>query len=266
MTLEAAIILPLFLFVFLSLLSVIEMYRLQANISASLWKTGRSLSQYGYLYQNKPTEQPLVDKLASIAFSESYVKGRLEEDLQNSPGATLVLKEGSSGIVLLGSSLMEADSDIINLKAYYVAQPLCRMYAGMSFLMQTEYYGHAWTGYDLSGRSGNNKEETEEYVYVTQTGTVYHTNRNCTYLNPSIRAASADTLAEERNDSGEKYTACPVCKPQQDKQTFYVTRYGEVYHASLNCPVLKRTIFRIRKSEVGDRGLCSKCGGKISHE
>lgn len=48
MTVEASIVLPLFLFFFMNLASSIEMIRLHGNLQLALWKTGNELAVYGY--------------------------------------------------------------------------------------------------------------------------------------------------------------------------------------------------------------------------
>lgn len=261
MTVEAAFLLPFFLFVFLNLLSVIEIYRLNSNLSASLWSTGRQLAQYGYLYQKEQEEAGLQGKLAEVAFSEWYIRDRLKQDLSGSPAPELVLRGGSGSIMLLGTSLMEQDQDIISLKAYYEAKPVCSIYPGLKLPMHTSYYGHAWTGYDLSGAGGSRETAQEDYVYITEYGTVYHNNRNCSYLRPAIRSIAGSQLATARNLDGGRYVPCEVCKPDPEGGLFLVTDYGEVYHDTLQCPSLKRTVYQIKRSQVGSRTPCKKCGG-----
>ena len=51
-------------------------------------------------------------------------------------------------------------------------------------------------------------EEQEEYVYITENGTVYHRERNCTHLTLSIELAGKDEVGQLRNESGGKYYPC----------------------------------------------------------
>ena len=41
-----------------------------------------------------------------------------------------------------------------------------------------------WNGYEIP------EAEDEEYIYVTENGRVYHTNRECTHIRLSVRAVS----------------------------------------------------------------------------
>ena len=49
MTVEAALVLPLFLILFMNLLSIMEVYRIHSSIAASLWEEGRKTAEYLYL-------------------------------------------------------------------------------------------------------------------------------------------------------------------------------------------------------------------------
>ena len=46
---EAALVLPLFLILFMNLLSIMEVYRIHSSIAASLWEEGRKTAEYLYL-------------------------------------------------------------------------------------------------------------------------------------------------------------------------------------------------------------------------
>jgi len=258
MTVEAAFIIPFFLFCFLNLISIIEMYRLHANMTASLWKTGRILCQYSYLYQPGSQENVLVDKAVSGLFSEIYIKAQIKADLARSQKAELVLKGGVESISLAGTSVMDKSDDIIELHAAFQAVPFLAAYPGHAVRQEASFYGHTWTGYALTGQTEETEKE-DEYVYITETGSVYHRNRHCTYLNPGIIKIMAEETESKRNLSGGKYEKCPLCKPTKQSKILYITPYGEAYHSSEQCSALKRTIYQIRFSEVGSRDGCSKC-------
>ncbi len=259
MTVEAAILLPLFLFLFMNLFSIMEMYRVHSTITGALWQSGRQMTQYAYLTETYGAGHDALNQLAGVALTETYVRGTIADALTNAGDTDLVLDGGSWGVSLLGSNLLQQD-DLIELSAIYRARPICALYPGMTLWQQARFCGHAWTGYELSGDDISIDQTTEEMVYVTATGTVYHKNRGCSYLNPSIHMVNAQDLGSARNQSAGKYHACPVCDPGAQSY-YYVTDYGEVYHSSAACTSLKRTISCIPISEVGTRGPCSKCGG-----
>ena len=48
MTIEACLVLPFFLFAFLNIISIVEIYRLQGNMSAAMHDTAKRMAVYGY--------------------------------------------------------------------------------------------------------------------------------------------------------------------------------------------------------------------------
>ena len=127
------------------------------------------------------------------------------------------------------------------------------------FFVCQRYYGKAWTGYDAAGSVSDVNRE-DPMVYITKTGTVYHLDRNCTYLNPRVEAVSVDGVEHRRNASGSRYGSCGSCSSSATGREVYITYYGNHYHENLNCPGLKRTIYTVPLSEADARGRCSKCG------
>ena len=65
----------------------------------------------------------------------------------------------------------------------------------------------AWTGYEkeLLGNA------SEEIVYITETGLVYHRDYHCTYLDLSIRMVNLGEVESLRNEDGGRYYACWLC-------------------------------------------------------
>ncbi len=120
---------------------------------------------------------------------------------------------------------------------------------------------------DYAGRSMISKGggEGDEFVYVTRTGKVYHLDRKCTYLKPSIKEISGYEVESKRNMSGGRYKSCERCCRNVDAKELdvvYITTYGDRYHSVNTCPGLKRDVRRIKRSEAGGLHACSKCGNE----
>lgn len=117
--------------------------------------------------------------------------------------------------------------------------------------------------YSLRKWMGENGDtgENQSVVNITKDSEVYHESRTCTYLKPSIRELAFDQIAQARNVGGEKYRPCEYCYKtgKKDGQCF-ITEEGNRYHRDINCSRLKRSIFEILRSEIGNRRPCSKCG------
>ena len=120
-------------------------------------------------------------------------------------------------------------------------------------------YVRKWTGYNVL--SNVDSKEDEEYVYITESGTVYHRSRSCSHLKITIKVVSASEVSLCRNDYGQRYYPCEKCCRGQSTGLLFVTDKGDKYHNSANCSGLKRTIKTVKLSEVGGRGPCSLCGG-----
>lgn len=260
MTVEASIVLPLFLFFFMNIGSALEMIRLHGNIQLALWKTGNELAVYGYAVdRGKPPEEEQGDcwwkKLSGAVFSSVFIKGQLvnllgEEYLENSP-----LADGADSLMLWESSLF-GQGDIMDIVVTYSVTPWSKMAGFVPFRMANRYYAHIWNGYAVSG-----EPQELELVYVAENGQVYHINRNCTHLLLSVRQIRAGELEGARNQYGRKYTFCEKCVRGVGVEIIYITDEGDKYHYRRDCPGLKRTVRSMPKADAQKQyRLCSRCG------
>lgn len=255
MTVEACFVLPFFLFAFLNIISILELYRLQGNMSAAMHDTVKNMAVYGYEYRALRGES--AGGAESLGLTYLYAANKVKSKLgtgylDNSP-----IVGGASAIGWFRSSVME-DDDCIDLLADYRIRPPAAVVGFEECRMYNRLRTRAWTGYDNAG-AGAGGDSEEEIVYITPEGEVYHRSRTCTHLKLSIVAVDKSFLESERNDSGEIYYPCEECGDRCGN-TVYITSYGNRYHATLGCSKLKRTVMAVPISQVGDRGACSKCG------
>ena len=255
MTVEAAFVLPFFLFAFLNIISIIEIYRVQSNMSAAMHMASKEMALYAYEY--KAVFQGDVGKLESLGLSYGYASNRAGQILGKEYLDASPIKGGFSGIGWYRSSVLEKD-DCIDLIAAYTVKPPASIVGFGEFNMYNRTFARAWTGYD-NAAAASEREGDEELVYITPNGTVYHKSVTCTYLKLSIAAVGKTMVENERNESGAKYYPCEECG-SIEKNTVYITDYGTRYHSSLRCSKLKRTILTVPLSEAGGRGACSRCG------
>lgn len=257
MTLEASFVLPFFLFAVLNILFAVNIISAQSRINAALHQVGNKMAFAGYAYE-KTVGSALPDGLAGVVLTEGYARGQVLEYVGRSYLDQSCIKGGSGGISFAGSSVM-GEGDIIDLTVSYRVRPFAGLMGFESFNMSQRYYGRAWTGYDIT-RYVSDVSSEDPMVFIAESGTVYHLNRNCTYLNPSVQSAPAESVESLRNLSGGKYYSCGSCSKAGVQKQVYITEYGDSYHSQINCPGLKRTIYTIPLSQVGGRGKCSKCG------
>lgn len=257
MTLEAAFVLPFFLFAVINILYAVNIIGTQSRINAALHQTGNKMAFSGYVYQHG-AGNVLPDSLASVVMSEIYARGQIVEYVGREYLNQSCIESGAQGMSLSGSSVM-GRGDIIDLRVSYRVKPFSSLMGFQGFSVSQRYYGKAWTGYDVTQHVSDIKEE-DPMVYITETGTVYHLDRNCTYLNPVVQSIPKEAVADKRNQSGGKYDSCGTCGGDRGQGQVYITPYGGSYHSQLNCPGLKRTIYTVPLSEIGGRRRCSKCG------
>ncbi len=267
MTVEAAIVLPLFLFFFLNLGCAIEMIRLHGSLQLAVWQIGSRLSVYGYVLDSgeMPEGGEQGDdwwrELAGAAVSFSYVRRKImdsagREYLDHSP-----LSNGADSLQLWESSLFGPEDEIDIIITYSVS-PWSSLMGFSSFRMSNRYFSHIWNGYGLSGGGNQEGDSGGKTVYVTETGTVYHLSDQCSHLRLSVIQISAGSIEGERNQSGGKYYPCSRCTGGRGPLILFITGEGDRYHFDRMCSGLKRTIYTMTMENAIESGLapCSRCG------
>ncbi len=225
--LEASCVVPFFLWFIMTLLMSIEAVRLQSNVLESLYEGICTVYDNGL-------------SLSGTGTAQSYME---EQD-----HACLIVK---GNISYEDASTVSADG-ILYLKAEY------RMMGNIG--IRDGLYGHAFTGY-VRGTGFETSEATEDYVYVTETGTKYHCDPDCSYIRIRPMAVDASYLEDGRNRSGGKYYPCERCRPSGTGMIF-LTPEGDRYHSDPGCSSLKRTVHIMTLKEAVENGYtpCSKCG------
>lgn len=244
-TLEAAVVLPLTACFFVSILFLFRVMQVQLEVQKALDDTGRKLAVV--LVEEKDAEE-----LAEFAVT----KALFSAEMLDRKCAQRYIKGGSAGISLAKSRLSKHE---VCLKASYKICLPVRLLTRKEIQVVQKADCRKWTGWNPATENANG----DVWVYITETGTVYHTTKSCTHLSLSIQSVEYDEVAEMRNENGEKYRECLLCADKNNKfGRVYITNQGECFHKDLNCSGIKRTIFMIRLSEIGTRRACSKCGSE----
>ena len=263
MTVEAALVLPLFLFFLLNIGSVIEMIRLHGNMQLALWEVGNQTAVYAYAVENGVHPEEMEEShtsnrweefagtaLTSFFFRWMLVETVGENYLENSP-----MVGGDEGIVLWESDIVKPNGEMDIVVTYGAAPPFA--VPGVPyFRMVNRYYGHAWTGYEPEEQ----EEQEVEMVFITDNAEVYHLYRDCTHLLLTIRKIPMEALKDARNLYGGRYSACEKCAEGRMPAGLFIAMEGDRYHYVRECPGLKRTIYVISVQDVKELPLCSRCG------
>lgn len=242
LTLEAAVVIPVMMGVFVSLLFFFRMMQVQALIEDALMYAGRKVAVESSIVTSDETlflsaEVFMVAALKDEEIIERYVKN------------------GIWGITLLGSS---GDEETLCLKANYCIKLPISLFGIHEIWLWNQDIFHKWVG------SQNSLEKEEEgWVYVTTNGAVYHSSLHCRVLNLSVKKVSVEKVKEIRGASGQEYVACYRCaEGRSDLEMVYCADYGTLYHGSLDCAFIKRTIRKISISDVANKRPCSFCYGE----
>ena len=250
-TVEAALVLPLFVMALAAVLYLFEMQLLQQKVKEGLHNAAQTLAVAAYaetMDSDEATGEAVRFGIDSVS-AYYMVAEAVDDDVLSS-----IVVGKKYGIITTSDT---SDDDFITLYADYAVKiPLVPLAAG-TFVLHDKAVARKWTGYDSS--SGDTEEEI---VYITPTGEVYHKDRECTYLNPSISSVSFEEISNLRNAGGGKYYPCEICVSEGNLFSVYITDYGSAYHSSVTCSGLKRTVYCVPLSTVSDRRPCSKCGGK----
>lgn len=256
-TVEASIVIPVILFCFLEIMSLLQALSVYNGVLFALKNVGTPVSIYGYVYEElteQEEELPLGGKVISaLVFSELYLDTQVRKQCAE-PLFEENIEGGAKGISLLGS-YVDKEKGCISIIANYYVEPMFS-FAGRKLRMSNQFYTKMWTGYTAV------QEEDEEYVYITESGSVYHLTTDCTHLQLSIRSISSQELGAVRNDYGNKYDACDKCCEGELRAVCYITAKGDRYHEELSCSGLKRTVSGVPKSTVEGWPLCEKCSQK----
>ena len=237
LTLEAAIVVPIFFFAMLCLAYLLEMMAIQTTVRNALYSAGREVAKEAY-----------VGTIVTVH--------ELERKMTENIGADRLERSVISGDLDCDNTKYNWSTGVMDLSVQYQVELPFLMFRIISVTLEETLRVKGWTG-DVAIIGGEWKADT---VYVTDTGVVYHKDPACTYLDMSVQAVSKEGLEEIRNESGGKYHPCESCKDvQPDNMAVYITAYGTRYHTSLECKKIKRNIYAISIDEAYGLGGCSKC-------
>ncbi|MCR4740699.1 MAG: pilus assembly protein [Lachnospiraceae bacterium] len=256
LTIEAALVLPVFLFALISVIMIGEAVRFSGNLNAALLDTGKKLSIYAYAGDKAGLDAGglIGGKAVSLTLGKSQTLTVLDKE-ESLPSPA---ENGKSGLSFIHSTVLGPDQ-MIDLNAVWRMKIFFPLPGVKGFRVIDRARIRAFTGYDNTRREDRSHED-EEMVFITETGTVYHRDRNCRHLNINIRTVKRSGVGKERNAGGGKYYPCEYCgSGKQDN--VYITEDGDRYHSKISCPGLKRTVKTVPLSRVGGRPPCAHCGG-----
>lgn len=269
---------PIFLFGILSVVYLLQIIGIQEHLQQAITKLGLETSKYSFVYQyivedsdvlgteSEETKQSSTEAMVAKGIDSIYFKARLTQYVDENRINNSCIKGGMSGIHTFMSSFMREGEDIDIIISYLVKIPVPMIYIKeIPFFQRVRVRGfHGYTPVDNKTGSDQEEEEGEAtYVYITETGRVYHLTKECSHLKLTIEEAAYLNIDHLRNDAGGKYYPCSICIHKSDKgshEFVYISKFGDRYHSNLSCSGLKRTIITITLDQVEGKSLCTRCG------
>ena len=240
LTVEAAMVFPIFIFAFWIVLYGFKITELQAKVQYALNVVAEEMAAYSDVKSKTAASALFISGLKSCDADVSFVSGTW------------------TGFSLGKSNIQKKDSMVYLEVAYRIKLPqLLRI--KFTVPCTQSVWTRAFHGRSLKEKSAG------KIVYITTGQTVYHTNRQCSYLNLSIQKITEADFSKQRHRYLKQYKACSTCKNIEGYGYIYITESGTKYHYTLACKNLKRTIQRVMLEEVNDRRLCSRCN-KNTHK
>lgn len=244
LTVEASLVIPIFLFSMISLIRLIFLVVFAMRVEMYSDKT---LEEY-YFLKNATQEEANVPEEET---PEMVLRGLLLMHL----GEESVWNQHLF-FSLLGLDLSFEESSDPNLCIMDIEySPAILRLPGITLRkkISSRVVSSKWEGRSYATPC----EKLQEYYYITPGGMAYHLSSECPNLNLSVRQVSTYRIGEYRNASREKYRKCQECGACDS--VCYITDYGEAYHSTPGCTMLRRNIVRVPYEECKGRNLCQKC-------
>lgn len=240
LTVEAALIFPLFLFFFYLLWQYFLLLLLQLSVCQDVASIVFQSAGLGYIERKVAGESAEQLSWAYLPLFQAALEKK--ERAENKKVFCMVSQEGEVCVQVYYDFLCEAP--LLPVIKVPVTQFFC-------------FYPYLGT-YDSN--CFLKEGEKRDVVYVTKNGSVYHESIACTYLNFAIRSVSAEDIEKERNSGGRRYTECERCRGEPHTAIVYMTNSGIRYHWNLQCPAISRNVYEKARSEVEGMRACSRCG------
>ena len=261
LTVEAALVLSMFLFLAYALFLPIRWLDTQRKVQTVVEQFCEDLSQYMYV----------AKKLNDASEADSW----METDSWVDPK---IFSSGAAGLFIRGKVKERADDVTVNVAevpdgenhiclelTYREKIPFFSVLSeGIS--VHTAARRRCWVGLDGKLKAAGNGTETEAeetMVYVGAGMGRYHLNPECHYISNQYESILVSEAAARRTSGGKKVTACSVYAGDcSSGDVVYVTAQGEHYHKSMSCRAMMSYVRKVPLREVEYLGCCSYCTSK----
>lgn len=265
LTLEASLVLTLFIFAAVCLILPMKIMNTERRIQSGLEAVGEDFSKYAYvkdlLEKGEVGAVPGAGEFAS-SFGK-YLTGAAATGYATEQAMAYADTGNYRAVTMIRSQILVDGETFDLILDYEIQMPFPVL--GLSAIRRTAHCRRrAWIGKagKADGADDSDGDDQDEMVYVGKTSTRYHRRRSCHYLSNDLTAVSFEAVGDLRNTGGGKYYACSVCgKSAQTGSIVYVMPSGSSFHTTEECTAIIAYVRVVKLSEVEHLGPCSYCSG-----
>lgn len=243
-TVEAAILLPVFFIGVLTFAYLIKLITIQEAVVHTMTDEAKKVSAEAFLYPINPFFAPTL--LSRIA--EEHPKDI--DEMQPKEFRYLTEMRGREGMII-----MDVDYQVkLNLPIrFYSSLPLNERLVFRGFIGAEQ----EWEPMPFAEME---RDESAHEVWIfPRAGGRYH-QENCTYIAVEPREMLLSAMIRK------KYSSCEICHPEElsnGNLVYCFVKAGKAYHQG-TCPTVDRYVIAIEKEDAVQRGYtpCLKCGGE----
>lgn len=243
---EATCIMPFMLFAFWAFYSMGQIYILENQVYQAAMNTAGYLAEYAYLAEEYGETKGMGTQIIGIGAANVKFRSYLEDTTR----IEKYVVGGVHGLWITGSEILDEEGFICMQIWYQVRIPI-PLLSNLSIPVSVQVRQKAYTGYQEKEKN----PDEEQYVYIAEYSSVYHFSRSCSHLKLTIMPVTKTALQISHSD----LLPCALCG-KEPAELYYITETGECYHTSAQCSGLKRTVRRVKLSEINGYAPCSRCG------
>lgn len=267
LTLEAAIVLPVYIFFLASMIYILNILDLENTLQAAMEEASRSVNSYAYMAEkfddltafdktlvitgNHNLADILIDNIVNNALvRKTFMTDQVKDIADNS-----YILNGADGIrIILAASGSTSHFIDFNIE-YYVKLPFFPDKL-VNLRVHQRCYFRTFTGEDIRSKTG----DYTQYVYTTPTGGAYHTSPYCSYLS-KYYSILPSSYFEDNLNSSDLYQPCSHCaKNAAPTPNSFICAGSRVYHNRIDCFYLNANIYKVTLESVKDTmHLCPRC-------
>lgn len=240
LTVEAALIVPMFFFIIFLLWQIFLLLMFQLKVGEQVTETIVEYSHLGYV------EQKAKQKDVDISWIYETLLWTNFPEHKNVTGRWVNCKTKEDGQVL------------VEITYHFLCETVFFPLFSVPVIQTFQFY--PYFGEQDEDILEEVVDTKKEMVYMTEYGRVYHMSKACAYLNVRLESILFSDVTATRNSFGQAYTECSKCAEEEKQEQVYISTGGNKYHWSLQCSAIKRTILEKTKEEVAGMSICHKCG------